>query len=190
MNHIDYLKSIGACQREIELAAKFSSLSEAWEHCEHSPYMFWLLRATGNITKEQAVDIAIQCAERALPSWEKKHPEDTLSRKAIDSAKAWLKEPTEANRLAAGKAYSDAFDAADAYAANDAEASAAYAYAAFAASFSAYAAASDADAAAATYAAASATYAAYVDANAALTSDERKAQADIIRAVVGNPFKS
>ena len=173
MNHIDHLKSIGACQSGIDMAARYSSLSEAWEKCEHSPYMFWLLRATKKITKEQAVDIAIRCAERRLSDWEQKHPDDKTARAAIDSAKAWLKEPTEENRMAARKASAAADAYAAAYAAAAAAAADAYAsaYAAYAAAYAAYAA-----------------YAAAAD-DAAYDASERNAQADIIRSVVGNPFE-
>ena len=104
-------------------------------------------------TKAQAVEYAIMCAEEVLFIWEEKYPKDDRPRKAIEAARAWLAEPTEARREAA---YSAAY-AADAAEAAANAARAAYANAAVAAT-----------AAAAT--AAAAYYAAYAEhsANAAL----------------------
>ena len=105
--------------------------------CERGDWMIWLLRRTGKINKFQSVKIAIECAEHVLPIFEKKYPDDKRPRNSIQASRAWLNNPTEANRSA------DAYAAdAAAYAA----AAAAYAAAAYAAAYAA-AAASDADAA-------------------------------------------
>ena len=112
--------------------------------CPRGDWLIWLLRQTGQITKPQAVQIAVECAKHVLPIFEKRRPDDKRPRQAIEAAEAWLKDPSEKNR---GACRADA-DAADA---------AAYAYAAYAA-----AAADDADDDAA-YAA----YAAYAAADAA-----------------------
>jgi len=97
-------------------------------------------------THAQAVEYACLCAEGVLHIFEQDYPQDQRPRQAIEVARRWLAEPTEANRLhAADAAY------AATYAANTAAASAA-AYAA--ASAAAYAA-SDAAASAAGAAAAS-----------------------------------
>ena len=100
----------------------------------------------GTCTHAQAVEYACLCAEGVLHIFEQDYPQDQRPRQAIEVARRWLAEPTEANRLhAADAAY------AATYAANTAAASAA-AYAA--ASAAAYAA-SDAAASAAGAAAAS-----------------------------------
>ena len=162
MNHINYLISLDACQSDIDMAAKFPSLSEAWEACENPQYMLRLLRAAGAIVRAQVVDIAVQCSERALPHWEMKHPNDDTARAAIDAAKAWLKEPTEENRLAAKQA-AESTHAGLAYVAQAVNSTIPC----------------------------SPVVCAVVNAATQATDyvAELKAQADIIRSVVGNPFK-
>ena len=58
-----------------------------------------------NLDKPLSVSLAIGFAEKALPIWEAKHPEDMRPRKAIEAAKEWLKNPS-------ANAASDAADAA------------------------------------------------------------------------------
>lgn len=130
------LKSWGPCNDGLVWGLKQKSLAEVFDKCQRSDWLSWLLKQTKKVTKEQWVEIAILCAERTLGRFEKQYPKDKSPRKAIEAAKAWLKNPTEKNRKAADAAYA------------------------------AYAADSAADSAA-----------------------ERKAQADIIRTVVKNPFK-
>ncbi len=104
-------------------------------------------------TKKDSVEIAIFAAEQVIEIYEKKYPDDKRPREAINAAKAWLKNPTDAAARAA-RAAADAAGAA--------------AYAAYAAAYAAYAAADAARAAAyAAYAAADAAYAAADAARAA-----------------------
>ena len=70
-----------------------------------------------------SVSLAIGFAERAIPIWEGKYPEDMRPRKAIEVAKEWLKNPSAAAYPAA---HADAYTAAH-YAAVDSASSAAYA---------------------------------------------------------------
>ena len=110
----------------------------------------WLL--TRLFDKTNNVKYAVYSAELVLPIFEKKHPKDDRPRKAIEAAKNWLANPTNA-AAAAAAAYAAAYAAADAadaayaaYVAADVDAADAAASAAYAA----YAAADvDADAAAA-----------------------------------------
>jgi hypothetical protein len=120
-----------------------------------------LTRLVGTFTREIAVTFAADCAERVLPIFEARFPDDDRPRKAIEAARS-------SDAYANAAAY--AANAAAAYAANAAHAAhaahAAGAYAADAAAYAAYAAAHAADAAyadanAAAYAAAHAAYAAY-----------------------------
>jgi hypothetical protein len=103
-------------------------------------------------TKEESVKLAIFSAELVIELYEKQYPKDSRPREAIEAAKAYLKDPSEANSAADAAAY--AADAADAAArAADAAADAAYAAAyaadaAYAAAYAAYAADAAADAAA------------------------------------------
>ena len=99
-------------------------------------------------TKEEAVEYAIIQAESVLHIFEKEFPDDKRPRQAIEAARKWWREPSEANRLAAYAAYAAA-DAA--YAATNA------AYAAYAATNAACAAYAYAARDAAAYAAAAAS---------------------------------
>ena len=120
-----------------------------------------------NLSKPQAVFVAIQFAKDVLRIFEDKYPKDMRPRKAIEAAEAWLKDPSEENANAANAAA--AYAAANAYAAADSAAAAAAAAAntsAYsAANASAYSAASCAAAAAYSAAAANAAYIAAAAAN-------------------------
>ncbi len=107
----------------------------------------------------QKIRYAIYAAEKVIDIFEKKYPEDPRPRKAIEAAKAYLKDSSDKNKrvasAAADAAYDASYAAADAYAA--AAADAAY-DAAYATADAAYDAA-DADAAYAAAAYAAAAYA-------------------------------
>ncbi len=104
--------------------------------------------------KEGSIKLAIYAASLVLHIYEKEHPNDKIPRKAIQAAKACLKNPCNSTSNAATyAAYATAYaDNAAAYADN------ATAYAAYAAAYAAKAAA---------YAAKATAYAAYATANAA-----------------------
>ena len=79
--------------------------------------------------------VAADWADRVLPLWEAKHPDDDRPRKAIEAARAWAECPCDEHTKAAAAAYAAAYAAAcAAYAAHGA------AYAAHAAACAAYAA--------------------------------------------------
>ena len=108
-----------------------------------------------NTDKPLYVFLAAQFAERALPIWEKEYPKDMKPRRAIEAAKEWLKNPSNADAYAT---YAAANAAAADYAANAAAAdyathAAAAAHAAYGAAYAAHAA-YDAHAAAYAHAAA------------------------------------
>ena len=147
-------------------------MEDAWDRCERSDWMLWTLQVLKFNDKFLWVRMAIAFAERVLHIYEEKYESDA-PRKAIEAAKAWIEHPTEENRMKCRRAA----DAADAYA------DAAYADVA-AAAYAADAAAAADDAADAAYAA----YAADAAVDAAVADDERKAQADIIRSLIKNPF--
>ena len=115
-----------------------------------------LVRKVGTLDRRTLVTFAADCAERVLPIFEKKYPEDDRPRKAIEMLRRWLAGEASESELRA---------AADA--AFDARAYAARAYAAEASRAAAAAAAADAAAADAAYAAASAAAAAYAAASRA-----------------------
>ena len=64
--------------------------------------------------KAVAVRFALACAGMVLDKFESKYPDVDRPRKAIEAAKAWLDNPTEANRSAARSAASAARSAASA----------------------------------------------------------------------------
>ena len=97
----------------------------------HWDWFRWL--AVRLMTHQQKVEWACYCAEQVLSIFEKKYPQDQRPRKAIEAAREWLKNPSEATRKAAAAAYAAADYAAYAAAADAAYAAAAAADAAYAA---------------------------------------------------------
>ena len=82
-----------------------------------------------NADRPLFVFLAIAFAEKVLPIWEGKYPEDMRPRKAIEAAKEWLSNPSDAAANDAYIAYADAaavacVTAADAHAAKVAYAAA------------------------------------------------------------------
>jgi len=182
---IDFLDKHDACPPGREWALTQESLSDVYTNCERGDWLLWVLRKAGMVTQPLAVELACQFAERVLPIYEARHT-SKAPRSAIAVARNWLLNPCdETRKAAAAAAYADdaADDASDTYAAYpDAAADAAAADAAAAAAAAAYADAAT-DAAAAAAAATDAAARAAADAAA-----ERKAQADIIRTLVPNPW--
>jgi hypothetical protein len=173
---MDELAQMHPCTEAMLFVRKHKTLHAAWQKCERADWMIWFLRRKSLLEKPIAVRFACQCAERVLPIFESKCPDDKRPRRAIEAALKWLNDPSEASRNAANAA-ADAAAAANAYAAN----AAANAYAADAAATAANAAANAAaDAAAAAAANAAA---------AAARNSERKWQANQLRRLVRNPFR-
>jgi len=169
------LKVIRACEEAVEWSKDYDSLAGAWQKCERGDWMLWLCGTMegrqGWPTRQQIVLAACDCAELALPTYEKKYPDDKGVRNCIEVTRRWANgEATIDEVRSARNAAADYADAAYAYAAADA----AYAYATYAA-YAAYA----------TYAAyaadAYATYAAYAAADAAARLRTLKDCADICR---------
>ena len=170
-------------------AKQYTTFADVYDNCQRGDWLMWMLNKANKIKPEQARLLAIEFAERVLPIWEAKHPNDDRPRKAIDAAK------NSSNHI-----ISAAYSAYSAYTA-DVAARAATAAAARAAAYAAYTAASAADAVAyandAVYAADASTYTAAYSAYAAEysalaandTSSEQKWQADRIREVIQNPWR-
>ena len=117
----------GGVLAEVEVKGKHIEKDdkEAWQGMRLVKVWKW--------QKKDSVAIAIYCAELVIDIFEKKYPKDDRPRKAIEAAKAWLKDPTEENRIAAyaasaaNAAYAVANAAYAATAAANAAANAAYA---------------------------------------------------------------
>src|ERR1017187_8579548 len=80
------LKSLGACPEAVAWRGK-RDLKTTWAKCERGDWMLWL---AGNMadkkgwpTRQQVVIAACDCAELALPIFEKRHPQDNRPRVAI-----------------------------------------------------------------------------------------------------------
>ena len=170
--NIETVKSWRPCSDGLVWLNSQPDLDTAWRTCQRGDWLLWGLRQGDILDKTTAVRIAVAFADHVLPVFDRKYPEDTRPRVAIEAVKAWLKKPTKANRRAAAAAAYAAAAAADAAAdAADAAAAADTAYAVY----HAYAAAIGAAEVAAD---------AYDDARA----KERKWQADKLRELCANPF--
>ena len=106
-----------ACVEAVKWAKQYGSMYEAWKKCERSDWMLWAAKRLNLFTKKQSVKLAVIFAERVLPKFETKHPEDKRPRRAIQAAKRWLKSPTKKNQSAAYAADAAAYAASAAYAA-------------------------------------------------------------------------
>jgi hypothetical protein len=156
------LRKLGACEDAYDAFCEHQPLSDPIKVIDKAmelgrfDWANWLVVRL--LDKQQRVKYAILCAEEVLPIFEKEYPDDDRPRKAIEAARAWLKNPSSENArvAAAARAAANAASAADA-----ADAAYAAAYAA------ADAAASAAARAAAAYAAAAANAASAAAANAA-----------------------
>jgi hypothetical protein len=153
-DHIQQLKSVGACQEAVTWADQFSDMQAVWDNCGRGDWLLWLLgRLSGepeSDKRKQVVFIAAQCAREVLPIFEKCYPDDKRVRECIEACEAYSRGEITMKELrakrSAAAAYADAADAADAAAAADN--AAVVAAAAGAAADAAYAAAAAADAAA------------------------------------------
>jgi hypothetical protein len=173
------LRHLRACD-DAQVWADGKTLAEVWATCERGDWMLWLCGKmkgkAGWPTPQEIVLAVCDCAELALPIFEKKYPKDNRPRTAIETARKWANGEALLSEVksAASAAYAAAHAASAAYAAAsyaayaadaaDAAAHAAHAaYAAYAAaSYAAYAAdAADAAAHAASAAYAAASYASY-----------------------------
>ena len=90
-----------ACSEAVKWAGNYKTMHEAWEKCERPDWMLWAAKRLNLFTKKQSVKLAIIFAERVLPKFEAKYPEDKRPRRAIQAAKRWLKSPTKKNQSAA-----------------------------------------------------------------------------------------
>jgi len=88
---LEYLANRSACKEAIEFAEHYETPQKAWDACEDSNWMFWLLRRTlRNHTPEQhksLVHIACECARLVLPAVKFG---ELRPLRAIEAAEAWL----------------------------------------------------------------------------------------------------
>jgi hypothetical protein len=93
-------------------ATKYKEGIEVWRDAETPADLIFALR-TLKAPKAAYAEISAALAEEVLPAFEKKYPCDLRPRKAVEAAKAWIKNRTAANARAAEEASNDAWHAAD-----------------------------------------------------------------------------
>lgn len=87
-----HLKRLGACAEGRTWVGR-RDLATAWAECERADHMLWLAGMAG-VNHQTLVLAAAACAETALEFV----PEgEDRPRLAIEAAKAWANDPTEAN---------------------------------------------------------------------------------------------
>ena len=153
MNDVQILfNKLGACKPAKEWSASQVDLESAWNNCEKSDWMIWLIRKLNFVDIKFYKKYACFCARQ---NWNKL---GNASKNAIEVAESYIDGNTTIEELQIAR--KSAYDAADAaYAAADAAYAAAdAAYDAADAAYAAYAAADAAAYAYATYAAADAAY--------------------------------
>jgi hypothetical protein len=187
---LEDLKALSPCADAYKFAVKCKTVRKAWDTCPRADWLLWLLARVQPLSRKQAVTFACQCAMQVLPVFEKRFPDDNRPRLAIKAAQAFLVDPSDKNKQAAAAEAAAWAAAASAEAWAEAAAAAAAEPAAWAA-WAAWVAAASAEAAAAA-AAAAAEEAAWAAAWAAWAASvaERKAQADILRSIIPNPFST
>ena len=110
MTNAAYLKSIeGACPEGIAWVKKqkIKSDSQAWRELHRSDWMIWLAEKRGIWNKLDPTKLrlfACDCAEQALPTYEKVYPDDKRPRKAVETARLFAEGKATQKELAASAA--------------------------------------------------------------------------------------
>lgn len=180
MNHIEYLKSLGASAKVIEWASKYADLADAWDVCHRSDWMLWLDKEA-DLLDARTLHLITCAFVRRTPLSDGRTPWDLLTDKRSRTA------VVVAERYANGEATDEELAAAQdaAWDAAGAAARVAAGAAALDVSCAAWYATAAAIAAAEFVAQFTVRHTAQIDAWCAALS----AQADIIREIAGNPFR-
>ena len=123
MTDAAYLESIeGACPEGIAWVKenKIESDSQAWRELHRSDWMIWLAEKRGIWNKLDPTKLrlfACDCAEQALPIYEKDYPDDKRPRKAVETARLFAEGKATQKELAAAWAAAVAAAVAAAWAA-------------------------------------------------------------------------
>src|SRR5208283_2021730 len=87
------LTALRACHEAVEWSADYASLRHAWKACKRGDWMLWLCGKMagrdGWPTRQELVLAACDCAELALPPYEKKYPDDQNVRDCIETTRKW-----------------------------------------------------------------------------------------------------
>jgi len=106
---VAWLRKKDACEEAIEMfkAQKERDSIKLVKKClkqDHFDWANWLV--TNLMTKKQCVQYSIFAAELVLHNFEKNQPNDDRPRKAIEAAKAYLKNPCDRTKNDARSAWS------------------------------------------------------------------------------------
>ena len=107
----EILVPLNACTRSVKKAREYSTLQEAWDNWDRGDDMLWLLWKLEADPLKQ-IHCACDIAERVLPIFEKKYPDDKRPREAIEAARRYADDPSNENRRKVRAAASAAWDAA------------------------------------------------------------------------------
>ena len=101
---LGYVKGEVVAKVEVRGKSEIQSDKECWSEMRVVKAWEW--------TKEDSVTFSIFASEQVLINYEKVYPNDKRPREAIEAAKKWLKNPTDANASAARSAADSAADSA------------------------------------------------------------------------------
>ena len=100
-----FLVPLKVCDPAIlKKARRYPDPQSAWDDWDDGWQLLWNLRACGEEDRQKLVLCACDIAERILPLFETRYPEDDRPRKAIKAARRWADNPTEENKDAADAA--------------------------------------------------------------------------------------
>ena len=106
------LRKHEACSEAVEWAKPYATLQEAWDACDRSDWQLWLLvRLHGY--KGQVVHATVDCAETALPLYEKRYPNDSRVRDCLRVTREWADGKATDDELRAARMKCYAAAAAD-----------------------------------------------------------------------------
>ena len=111
----EILTRLGACDEARRVYGAQPATEETYAACQRGDWLLWLAARAG-VDRRALVLAACECAELALPIWERRYPEDRRPQKALRIARAWARGEAslEDVRAADGAAANAAYDAADA----------------------------------------------------------------------------
>ncbi len=91
MTTIEFCDKYGPCYSGESFALQFERMSEVWENCKMSDWLFWILKKHAPLKKDQSARLTIVFAESALKNF--KNINDESSSKATQGVKSLLKNP-------------------------------------------------------------------------------------------------
>jgi hypothetical protein len=72
--------------------------TESWKDCENSELMLNALRREHRLNEKLVVELGIAFTQRVLCAFERRYPDATLPRRAMQAVERWMANPTEEAR--------------------------------------------------------------------------------------------